>query len=288
VSGDLERKRILIVSGEPQILAEIKLELIVHFDVSMAPSFNAALSVLEKLEISAVVICISNNREGAFEIFSGIFGTVKRKNIPVIFLAERGNDDDETAAFDRGAVDYSVRRQGTVNALINRIKLRVRASETEKNCEIMQTESDSGTSKKTVLIADDVELNRNIVESMISDIEWIKLDFACNGKEVVEKFRNSPDSYCLILMDVQMPVLNGLDATRIIRGLGTKKAKEIPIIAVTAGVDDDEISLCLKSGMNDCIGKPMDYNNLHNVIAKYLGTNAVNLSIYGVSRGFAP
>jgi len=70
-------------------------------------------------------------------------------------------------------------------------------------------------------------------------------------------------------MDVQMPVMNGLDATKIIRRLNYENAREIPIIAATADVDEKEIKLCLEAGMNDYIQKPMTYEKILTAAAEH-------------------
>jgi len=267
-ANSYQKKHILIVSGEPRILAEIKTELIAFFNISIAGTSELALSALEMNKVAAVVICIGESRERAFAIFHGIYNFVRSKNIPIIFLAEKGNDDDETTAFALGAVDYSTRRRGTVNALGNRIRLRINASEYEKNVLDGETAAasfdevapESILYGKTVLVAEDVELNREIVAAMLSLIDGLTLDLACDGREAVEKFKAAPDLYALILMDVHMPVMDGLEATKTIRGLNCRRARDIPVIALTGATEEEEIEKCLKAGMNDFLEKPMSYD----------------------------
>ena len=262
------KKHILIISGDPRILAEIKAELIAFFDISIAATSELALSALEKNKVATVVICIDENREKAFSIFHGIFDSVRSKNIPIIFLAEKGNDDDETTAFALGAVDYSTRRRGTINALSNRIRLRINASEYEKRVltgEAVPNSFDDIAPEvvladKTILVVEDVELNREIVAAMLSLIDGLTVDMACDGQEAVGKFKENPELYALILMDVQMPVMDGLQATKAIRNLDCKRAREIPVIALTGTTEEEEIEKCLKAGMNDFLEKPMSYD----------------------------
>ncbi|MCL2764655.1 MAG: response regulator [Treponema sp.] len=263
-----DKKHILIISSEPRILAEIKSELMDHFDISIAATSTAALSAMEMDEISAIVICIYENRETAFSVFNDIFNSAKRKNIPIKFLSERGNDEDEITAFEIGAVDYSARRRGTTKALVDRIRLRINASEYEKN-HFNRNIIRSGANKpvtilhnKTILVAEDVELNRDIIAAMLSEIDSLTVEFAVNGREAVEKFEKDPNLYTLILMDVQMPVMDGLKATKAIRRLTCENAREIPIIAATADVEEKEIKLCLEAGMNDYIEKPIVYDKI--------------------------
>jgi len=270
-----ERHHIHIVCNNPQVLAEVKQELRGYFSVGISASPEATVSALEVSETSAVVICIGDDRKEAFDLFVHIFDTIKRHNIPVIFLAERGNDEDETAAFEMGAVDYSARRHGTAEALIKRILLRIQANEYKNLLEHEEAAAhpvqtpETALSGKTILVAEDVELNRDILSAMLSGIEDLVLEFSLNGKEALEMFQKKPDKYSLILMDVQMPVMDGLEATRAIRSIKSEHSKQIPIIALTAGVQDDEIATYLNAGMNDYIEKPFDYNNLLNVVFKH-------------------
>jgi len=271
-----EEKHILIISGEPRVLAEIKSELMDHFDISIAATSTAALAAMEMYEMSAIVIYICENRGKAFTVFADIFDLAKKKCIPIIFLTGKGNDEDETAAFALGAVDYTTRRRGTTEALIGRIKLRINASEYEKRLpggnNVLFSGSNSGETvlvNKTILIADDVELNRDIVAAMLSEIEGLTVDFAADGKEAVEKFSKAPGLYSLIFMDVHMPVMDGLEATKTIRSLNCENAREIPIVAATAAVEEKEIELCLKAGMNDFIEKPLVFEKILAVAAEH-------------------
>jgi len=179
-----------------------------------------------------------------------------------------------------GAVDYSARRRNTIKALVKRIILRINASENEKKLlnggkALLSGKQAPETvlENKTILIADDVELNRDIIAAMLSKIEGLTMDFAVNGKEAVEKFEKSPNLYSLILMDVQMPVMDGLEATKTIRHLNCKNAREIPIIAATANVEEKEIELCLEAGMNDFIEKPIAYDKMLAAAAEHCQTN---------------
>ena len=274
-SDNPDKKHILIISGEPLILAEIKMDLMNCFDISIAATYDSALAALKSYKVAAIVICIGESREDAFSIFSRIFGAAKERNIPIILLAEKGSDADELTAFAMGAVDYSARRRGAINALIDRIRLRISASEhnhpSVEGSALSQPESapEAALNGKVILIADDVEINREIVSVMFSGIENLTLDFACDGKEAVSKFENDPERFSLILMDVQMPDVDGLEATRIIRSLNAACARHVPIIALTASTDEAEVEKCLDAGMNDILEKPVNYDKMIELAVKY-------------------
>ena len=98
-----------------------------------------------------------------------------------------------------------------------------------------------------------------------------------NGKEALEIFRNSKmGEYDFIIMDVMMPVMDGLEATKAIRGLEREDAKKIPIIAMTANAFEEDRKACLDAGMDEHIGKPIDIPLLKRTITKLLTKNHKN------------
>jgi len=121
----------------------------------------------------------------------------------------------------------------------------------------------------TILLAEDVEINREIV---ITLLEPTKLNIECaeNGVEAVKLFLQNPNKYDLIFMDIQMPEMDGFEATRTIRSSGVDGAKDIPIIAMTANAFKEDIDKCLKSGMNGHIGKPLSLDIMIETLEKYL------------------
>ena len=124
-------------------------------------------------------------------------------------------------------------------------------------------------SSHTILLAEDVEINREVVRLLLEPTN-INIVCAENGKEAVELFEKNPDLYEVIFMDIQMPEMDGFDATKQIRGLGTKEALEVPIIAMTANVFKEDIKSCLEVGMDGHIGKPIDIGEIIKYLWKYL------------------
>ena len=120
----------------------------------------------------------------------------------------------------------------------------------------------------TILIAEDIAINREIMSAVLEET-GVGIDFAENGVIAVSLFKENPDKYSLILMDIQMPEMDGYDATLAIRSLDFARAKDIPIVAMTANVFREDIEKCLATGMNDHIGKPIDMADLYRKINKY-------------------
>jgi len=120
----------------------------------------------------------------------------------------------------------------------------------------------------TLLLAEDVEINREIFIALLEDTN-INIEHAENGLAAVNKFKDDPDKYDLIIMDVQMPELDGYGATRAIRAIGTERAKTIPIVAMTANVFKEDMDKCLDAGMNDHLAKPIQVNAVVEKIKYY-------------------
>ncbi|MDR0597100.1 MAG: response regulator [Treponema sp.] len=123
---------------------------------------------------------------------------------------------------------------------------------------------------RRILLAEDVEINQEIVLALLEPTE-LQIDCASNGLEVFRMYKDAPDRYNMIFMDVQMPEMDGYDATRRIRALeAERKARPIPIIAMTANVFREDIEKCLESGMNDHVGKPIDLAEVMDKLRQYL------------------
>jgi signal transduction histidine kinase/ActR/RegA family two-component response regulator len=120
-----------------------------------------------------------------------------------------------------------------------------------------------------IMLAEDVEVNREIVVAFLEDT-GLTITMAKDGHEALSLFEADPSRYGLIFMDMQMPEMDGLEATRRIRSLKVPEARTVPIIAMTANVFREDIEACLSSGMNDHIGKPVTSDGLKAILMKYL------------------
>ena len=116
------------------------------------------------------------------------------------------------------------------------------------------------------LCAEDNDLNAEILRSML-DLKGASCVICSNGKQVVEAFEESePDQYDAVLMDVQMPVMNGYEATKAIRRSSHELAMTIPIIAMTANAFSEDIQHSLAAGMNAHVSKPVEMKVLEKTI----------------------
>jgi len=126
-----------------------------------------------------------------------------------------------------------------------------------------------------ILLAEDNAINLEVAVALLSRV-GLKVDTAENGQEAVAMAHAA--AYDLVLMDVQMPEMDGLEATRMIRSMADSGAsdKDLPILAMTANVFEEDRQACLEAGMNDFVAKPIDLKNLYSTLAKWLPGHQVN------------
>ena len=121
-----------------------------------------------------------------------------------------------------------------------------------------------------ILLVEDNELNLEIASYLLHDVGAV-VSAERNGKAAVKAFESNPEhTYDVILMDVMMPVLNGLEATKKIRALNRADAKTIPIIAMTANAFAEDVKAAKEAGMNDHLAKPLDVHKMIWTIRKYI------------------
>jgi len=120
-----------------------------------------------------------------------------------------------------------------------------------------------------ILLVEDNAINREVAIALLSGA-GLAVDTAENGREAVDRVRAS--AYDLVLMDIQMPEMDGLEATRVIRAMAGSTASnaDLPILAMTANVFEEDRNACLEAGMNDFVAKPIDLNSLFSTLAMWL------------------
>ena len=122
-----------------------------------------------------------------------------------------------------------------------------------------------GLENKRILVVEDVELNQHLARHIMESWGCV-VEIAENGSLAVEKVRKH--EYDLVLMDIQMPVMDGMEATRQIRGMADELKSAVPIVALTANAMKSECDAYLKLGMNDCMAKPFEEPMLFRTVSK--------------------
>ena len=186
---------------------------------------------------------------------------------PVIILTAYDYSDIEQEAKAAGVTTFCTKplfMSDLKNALSRAISGR------EENSNAQDDLASTDFSGKRVLLVEDIEVNREIAKAILMEI-GLDVEDASDGSDAVQMFKNAPPNhYDIILMDVQMPTMNGYDATRNIRALSRKDAHTVPIVAMTANAFEEDKENARKAGMDDHLAKPLDIPKLLETLHKYL------------------
>lgn len=142
----------------------------------------------------------------------------------------------------------------------------------DENSEKSDRKENIGTdfNGKRILLAEDIDINWEIANEILTSYGF-EIERAVNGKECVDKFEEAETGfYDMVLMDLRMPIMDGYEAAKVIRGL-ERQDKNLPIIAMTANAFSSDIQQCLDCGMNAHIAKPIDVKELLRILHKFLG-----------------
>ncbi len=185
------------------------------------------------------------------------------------------------SAYDWSTIEEDAKKAG-VNGFIS--KPLFRSSLYKTITEVLQIQTDNDTQEENnsdiagmnILIAEDIDINYEIVSTFL-EMYGITSVRACNGEEAVTLMESAVENqYDMIFMDIQMPVMNGLDATRAIRKLNNPVARTIPIIAMTADAFSENVAECIEAGMNGHIAKPIDVKVVIKEIRRIAGGDYEN------------
>jgi len=269
---NLETIRILAVDDDPDILAffaDVTQRFNIHCDT--APNGEYALQLLE-----------GNNKYNIFFIdwkMPGLNGIALANEIK----ARKSHLDNEiiilTSAVEWSEVKNEAEKAG-VNKFLPKPLFPSAVIDTICEClgieryqnEITKTDADDNFAGRKILLVEDVEINREIVLTLLESAN-LEIDCAENGLQAVDMFTENPEKYEVIFMDIQMPEMDGYDATRRIREIEKEAPaahRRVPIIAMTANVFKEDIERCLEAGMNDHLGKPLDIEAVKQKLRYYL------------------
>ncbi len=189
-------------------------------------------------------------------------------DVPIIIISAYDWTDIELEARAAGAnafISKPAFKSNLTKLFLGLIRPDADQTDEEKIPEIGQYDF----SDMRVLVVEDNDLNREIAVEILEDT-GMQVEEAENGRQAVDLFEAAPEKYYdMILMDIQMPVMNGYDAAVAIRALGKKDSKSIPIIAMTANAFAEDVHAALSAGMNEHIAKPLDLSKLMACIQKW-------------------
>lgn len=260
--------RIMVVNADAEVCADIQLMM-----EEMGVITDTCQSVEEAMELirnhsgydyQAVLLDLNLVDEEAMQTAERIRGNVGNTTM-ILFMADQ-EENKRTDIVQTENIGV-LAKPFFVTAFKEKV-LELRAeTEVEKG---LEAEDDGNLEGMNFLAAEDNEINAEILREILS-MESAKCEIVENGKMAVERFMNSKEKeFDAILMDVQMPVMNGYDATRAIRELERKDAQEIPIIAMTANAFAEDEKEALNAGMNVHLAKPINVELLKRVLRQYI------------------
>ncbi|MBS7009756.1 response regulator [Anaerostipes sp.] len=192
------------------------------------------------------------------------------QDVPVIILTAYDWSEIETEAREAGVTGFLSKPFycSKICYLLNELK------EEKTFSEPVRLPEKPDYTGKTVLLAEDNELNREIAGTLIREM-GVQVEEAVNGEEAVKKVSESEEGhYDMILMDIQMPRMNGYDATKAIRSMKRGDVQHLPIIAMTADAFEEDVRKAMHAGMNEHFAKPIDVKALEQLVYRYLSGNA--------------
>ena len=259
--------RVLVVDDEQEML-EYFAEIAKRIGISCDYAINSheALALLNENSYSICFIDWKMPDMDGIELSRVISAGDKEK--PIIIIISAYDWISAEADVKTAGIDGFLSKPLFPSDVADCISKHMFANDEPESEETEQSHVDSFEGYR-ILLAEDMEINREIVLGLL-EFTQLQIDCAVNGIEAVQIFGASPEIYDMIFMDMQMPEMDGLTATRRIRELTVAKAKEIPIVAMTANVFREDIEQCLQAGMNDHIGKPVDQEEILKKLRRYL------------------
>ncbi len=260
-----EKLRVLVIDDDPLVLkyfSRIMSQVGISCDI-----INDGELAVEKVKLSILqdnvynIIFTDYQMEGlnGIETIQSIRKVVSESiNVIMISISDWSIIEKEATA---AGISRFLPKPLFKSAIFNIIDDIISGSSMDAEASIVKTQTFSNCK---LLLAEDNLINQEIVISLLEQTE-ISIDVVENGADAVKAVTENPDKYDIILMDVQMPIMDGIEATKIIRSFSN-----VPIIALTANSFREDVDICTAAGMNDHIGKPIDFDDMISKILCYL------------------
>lgn len=267
-SDKISNLKVLVIDDDEQVLQDVS-KCLNEFKVKcdVADSAKKGFALLQQAkEIDAMydvaIIDWKMPEENGVELTRRIRSQISR-DLPVIFISAYDWSDIEREAKEAGVNEF-IEKPLFTKRLYDAL---TRIEDTPVTC---LQEGLEQLHNKRILIVEDNEINREIAKELL-EMKGMLVESAVNGEEAVQMYADSKSFYYdLILMDLQMPVMNGIEATKTIRRLDREDAQDIPIVAMTANAFAEDISKCLEAGMNAHLAKPIEVDTMYECIAQQL------------------
>lgn len=272
--GELAGRAVLVVGSNQILCGNIKaqteeLGMRAHWEVSGGLAVHAIETSHKRRDDYFAVIAGGNGPETEItEIIRTIRLRIKR-HVPVIAVCANDESDMRERLLKAGA-DTFIIKPLFKSKILQALKLFTDPKE-EGDTERSGPEAPPVLSGKRILVVEDNDINREIAEELLH-MHQMEVDSVENGQQAAEAFKAAEAGYySAILMDIQMPVMNGYEATAAIRSLKREDAQTIPIIALTANAFITDVAKARRAGMNDHLAKPIETAKMLEVLGKWIG-----------------
>ena len=195
------------------------------------------------------------------------------RSLPIVLISAYAGKEEEARCAEVG-VNVFLQKPITASSLFNAI-VEAQGMQVQIPRHVSDTILENEFKGTVALLAEDNEANQMVATELLSRL-GIELDIASNGRKAVEMARENKGRYAAILMDMQMPEMDGLEATRALRA--DPEFRDLPIIAMTANAMRQDLDACLAAGMNDHVIKPIDRSVLVETLRRWLPRRAPTLS----------
>ena len=276
-SADVLRgTRVLVVDDNP-VARQTYLMMLetFHFRARAAKSGAEALELIASEAFDVVLMDWKMPEMDGLETTRRVRALPAGASLPVLMMTAHGHDSLAQEAAQAGAsgcLDKPLKASTLLERLIESLD-GAREGSTAMRERVGAGTDASRVRGARVLLVEDNALNRRLASEILAEA-GARVEVAENGRDAVEAV--SRQAYDLVLMDVQMPVMDGLDATRIIRRL--PQSRGLPILAMTANAMQSDRQECLEAGMDDFLAKPIDSARLLDLLARHLERNSVAVS----------
>ncbi len=273
--NDLEGQNVLVVDDEPYACEQI-CNLLQKMGMHGEWVLNGAdaLDYIEKKqnqkeELFAVLIDRNMSGADGMEIAEDIRRQAGSE-LPIVVLSDADQGDNEIEIGMAG-VDVFIRKPLDKSGLQNVFRGFLHREGISSPAHILDQIREADYTGRRILVVEDNDLNREIATEILL-MTGATVETAENGREAVEMVEASEENYYdLILMDLQMPVMNGYEAACALRAMNRKDIRKIPIVAMTANAFLEDVQRSKACGMNEHMGKPLDIERLHRMLARWLG-----------------
>jgi PAS domain S-box-containing protein len=251
------------------------------FEVETATSMKRTLSELKQVSATNpyrfVLVDHKLSRTDGLRIVEKVRSQAGTGGTKIVLLSDIYKIAESTEAIDEAGVDSVLMKPFTQTTLVNALKSAIR-DPVEVQPSVGKPEIATELKGCRILLAEDDEVNQQVAQEILENA-GLTVDVVANGKDAVDRVKASRrrrDGYDAVLMDIQMPIMGGLEATRRLRR-DTKNA-HLPIVAMTAHTMAEEVERCLDAGMNDHVAKPIEPERLFAVLEKRIVTKTPSQS----------